>query len=179
MNDTWFGRNLNAGTALLAAALLAATTALAAESGTALKNDSLRAEPYSDARVTGKFTRGDKLDILEKKGAWLKVKAGKTSGWVRLLSVKRGALGKSDSAAGVLDLASGRTGTGQVVSTTGVRGLSEEELKQAQFSEEEVARLEGNAISAEEAKHFAAAAGLKSRKLAHLPAPAAAQGGAQ
>lgn len=164
---------------LAAAALLAASAAIAAEPGTALKNDSLRTEPYSDARITGKFVRGDKLDILEKKGAWLKVKAGRSSGWVRLLSVKRGALGKSDNAAGVLDLASGRTGTGQVVSTTGVRGLSEEELKQAQFDAEEVARLEANAISAEEAKRFAAAGGLKTRKLAHLPAPAASQGGAQ
>ena len=159
-------------------ALLAATAAGAAETGTALKNDSLRAEPYGDARSVGSFTRGDKLDILEKKGAWLKVKTAKSSGWVRLLSVKRGALGKSDDAAGVLGLATGRAGTGQVVSTTGVRGLSEEDLKAAKFNEEEIKKLEGNGISGAQAQQFAAAGSLKPRKLDYLPAPAT-QGGAQ
>ncbi|HEY3327099.1 MAG TPA: SH3 domain-containing protein [Novimethylophilus sp.] len=159
-------------------ALLAATAASAAETGTALKNDSLMAEPYSDARPVGSLTRGDKLDILEKKGAWLKIKTAKNSGWVRLLSVKRGTLGKSNDAAGVLGLATGRSGTGQVVSTTGVRGLSEEDLKAAKFSEDEIRKLEGNGISGAEAQQFAAAGSLKPRKLDYLPAPAT-QGGVQ
>lgn len=159
-------------------ALLTATAAGAAETGTALKNDSLMAEPYSDARPVGSLTRGDKLDILEKKGAWLKIKTAKSSGWVRLLSVKRGTLGKSNDAAGVLGLATGRSGTGQVVSTTGVRGLSEEDLKTAKFSEDEIRKLEGNGISGAEAQQFAAAGSLKPRKLDYLPAPTT-QGGAQ
>lgn len=159
-------------------ALLAATAAGATETGTALKNDSLRAEPYGDARSVGSLTRGDKLDILDKKGAWLKIKTTQNSGWVRLLSVKRGALGKSNDAAGVLGLATGRSGTGQVVSTTGVRGLNEEDLKAARFSEDEIRKLEGNGISSAEAQQFAAAGSLKPRKLDYLPAPAT-QGGAQ
>src|ERR1051325_7958712 len=104
--------------ALLAALLPAA--ALAAESGTALKADSLRAEPYADAKTTGSLARGDKLQIISKQGAWLKVQTAKTTGWVRLLSVKRGTTSSSgNSAADVLNLASGRSGTGQVVATTG------------------------------------------------------------
>jgi hypothetical protein len=159
-------------------ALLAATSAGAAEVGTALKADSVRAEPYGDARTVGSLARGDKLDILDKKGAWLKVKTAKSSGWVRLLSVKRGTAAKSNEAAGVLGLATGRAGTGQVVSTTGVRGLSEEDLKAAKFSEEEISKLESYGISGAEAQKFAAAADLKPRKLDYLPAPAT-QGGAQ
>lgn len=152
-------------------ALLAVSTSAVAESGTALKSDNLRAEPFGDAKAVGSIARGDKLDIVEKKGAWLKVKGTKTSGWVRLLSVKRGALGKSDNAAGVLDLASGRSGTGQVVSTTGVRGLSEEDLKAAKFNEDEMKRLEANGVSADEARKFAASGHLDARKLDYLPAP--------
>jgi hypothetical protein len=151
--------------------LLAVSTAAAAETGAALKSDSLRAEPFSDAKTVGNIARGDKLDIVEKKGAWLKVKSAKTSGWVRLLSVKRGTLGKADNAAGVLDLASGRSGTGQVVSTTGVRGLSEEDLKAAKFNEDEMKKLEANGISADEARKFATAGHLEARKLDYLPAP--------
>jgi len=157
-------------------ALLALTTTALAETGTALKSDTLKAEPFSDAKAAGSISRGDKLDILEKKGAWLKVKTAKNSGWVRLLSVKRGALGKSNDAEGVLGLASGRAGTGQVVSTTGVRGLSEEDLKAAKFNEDEMKKLESNGISAGEAQQFASTGGLNARKLEYLPAP---QGGAK
>lgn len=156
--------------------LLLASNVWAGETGSALKNDILRAEPYSDSKSVGALKRNDKVDILEKKGAWLKIKAPKGSGWVRLLSVKRGATSKSGDVADVLNVASGRAGTGQVVSTTGVRGLGEEELKSAKFNEEEVKKLEANSVSAADAKQFAKAGSLQARKLEYLPAP---KGGAQ
>lgn len=159
---------------LLIPAMLAASMAWAGDSGSALKNDSLKAEPFSDAKSVGTLSRGDKLDILEKKGAWLKVKSAKSQGWVRLLSVKRS--GNGNEAGGVLALASGRSGTGQVVSTTGVRGLNEEELRAAKFNEEDIKKLDANAVSADDAKNFASAGGLKVQKLDYLAEP---QGGAQ
>ena len=164
---------------LLAILLSLGGQAMAAESGTALKNDTLRREPYADAAATGTLARGAKVDILEKKGAWLKVKAPKASGWVRLLSVRRGAAGSRNAAAGVLGLASGRTGTGQVVSTTGVRGLSEEDLKHAKFNEEEVKRLEAASIDAAQAQQFAASGKLQARKVASLKKPQATPGEVQ
>ena len=165
--------------AAMLGALLLAGQALAAESGTALKSDSLRREPYADAATSGTVARGDKLDILEKKGAWLKVKAPKASGWVRLLSVRRGAAGGGSETAGVLGLASGRTGTGQVVSTTGVRGLSEEELKGAKFDEQQIQALEAGSVDAAQAQQFAAAGKLQARKLAYLKKPQSSSGGTQ
>lgn len=164
---------------LLAALLMLAGQALAAESGTALKNDTLRREPYADAAATGTLARGAKVDILEKKGAWLRIKAPKASGWVRLLSVRRGAAGSGSEAAGVLGLASGRTGTGQVVSTTGVRGLSAEELKSAKYDAQQVQALEAASVDAAQAQQFAAAGKLQARKLAYLKKPQSPSGGAQ
>jgi uncharacterized protein YraI len=159
---------------LLLAVLLLPGMALAAQMGVALKADSVRAEPYADAKTTGNLARGDKLEILTKQGAWLKVKTSKSTGWVRLLSVKRDATSASGSgdAAAVLDLASGRSGTGQVVATTGVRGLSEEDLKAAKFNEAEVKTLESYTQSAEQGQKFASGGGLKATKFAYLPAPA-------
>lgn len=156
----------------LLAALLLPALALAAESGTALKNDTLRKEPYSDAGPAGTLKRGEAVEILSRKGAWLQIRTRKSSGWVRLLSVKRGTSAKADESAGLLGLASGRTGTGQVVATTGVRGLNEEELKAAKFNESEVKQLEAYAVSTSQATQFASAGGLKARKLAYLPKPA-------
>ncbi len=143
---------------------------MAAETGSALKNDSLRTEPFSDAKIAGSFSRGESLEILKKQGAWLQVKTKKNTGWVRLLSVKRGTSATGNQASGVLAAASGRAGTGQVVSTTGVRGLSEQELKAAKFNESEVKTLESYTLSAEQGRQFANAGNLKTVAFANLKA---------
>ncbi len=153
-------------------ALLLTNISLAAETGSALKNDSMRFEPFSDAKVTGSFTRGESLEIIKKQGAWLQVKTKKTTGWVRLLSVKRGASSSAgNQTSGVLAAASGRAGTGQVVSTTGIRGLSEQDLKAAKFNETEVKTLESYTLSADQGKQFATAGKLKTIAFANLKAP--------
>lgn len=149
---------------------------IAAETGTTLKNDSLRVEPFADAKIAGNFSRGESIQILKKQGAWLQVKTKKSTGWVRLLSVKRGATTASNQTAGVLAMASGRAGTGQVVSTTGVRGLGEEELKAAKFNAAEIKMLEGYTLSAEQGRQFASAGKLKAIAFSNLNA---AKGGSK
>jgi uncharacterized protein YgiM (DUF1202 family) len=152
-------------------ALLLANLSFASELGNALKNDSLRAEPYSDAKVTGTLSRGDNVEILSKKGAWLQVKSKSKNGWVRLLSIKRGGSSSANNQVGsVLSVASGRAGTGKIVSTTGIRGLSEEELKAAKFNEAEVKTLESYAQSAEQGRKFANAGKLKTVAFPNLQA---------
>ncbi|PKO51180.1 MAG: ligand-binding protein SH3 [Betaproteobacteria bacterium HGW-Betaproteobacteria-20] len=151
-------------------ALLLANLSMAAETGSALKNDSIRFEPFADAKIIGKFNRGDKVEILSKKGAWLQVKTTKNTGWVRLLSIKRGSSASGNQAAGALAVASGRAGTGQVVSTTGIRGLSAEELKAAKFNEAEVKAMESYTQSASQGKQFADAGGLQTVTFPNLKA---------
>lgn len=151
-------------------ALLIANICIASETGSALKNDSIRFEPFADAKVTGTLSRGDSLEIISKKGAWLQVKSKKSKGWVRLLSVKRGTTSSSNQASGILAAASGRAGTGQVVSTTGIRGLSAEELKAAKFNESEVKTLEGYTQTAAQGRQFANAGNLKTVSFPNLKA---------
>lgn len=134
--------------------------------GTVIKMDSLRAEPYTDAKTVGSLNKNDSVEIITKKGAWLRVKSKKSTGWVRLLSVKRGATSNSGSA--FSDVASGRTGTGKVVSTTGIRGLSAEELKAAKFNEEEMKQMESYQSSSSEALSYASAGGLRATKMSYL-----------
>ncbi|MDP1658409.1 MAG: SH3 domain-containing protein [Methylotenera sp.] len=151
-------------------ALLLVNLSMAAETGSALKNDTMRLEPFADAKITGAFNRGESLEILNKKGAWLQVKTKKSTGWVRLLSIKRGSSGTSNQAAGALAVASGRAGTGQVISTTGIRGLSAEDLKAAKFNETEVKTMESYTQSANQGKQFASAGGLKTVAFPNLKA---------
>jgi uncharacterized protein YraI len=146
----------------------------AVESGVVLKADSIKSEPFKDADTVGSLNKGDSVQIVSKKGGWLKIKTSGGSGWVRMLSVKRGAGGGSSAAGelgGVAAMSTGRAGTGQITSATGVRGLGEEDLKGAKFDGAELARAQGNAVSASAASQFAAAGKLTNQKVAFLPEP--------
>jgi len=162
---------------VLFAGLLMTATAMAAEMGTALKADDVKSEPFRDAKTVAKIGKGDRVEILTKKGGWLQIKVAGKQGWVRMLSVKRGEAGATSAgkdASAIAGLATGRTGTGQVVSTTGVRGLGEEDLKEAKFDEKELKRFEAQRVSAQTAKAFAQSGKLTARQVAFLPAPAKA-----
>jgi hypothetical protein len=162
---------------LLLTFVLAAGTAVAGEAGTVLKTDGLMAEPFRDAKTVGSLTAGDKVEILKKQGGWFQVKSARGSGWVRMLSIRRGEARKgSADAAGILGLASGRAGTGRVVATTGIRGLSEEDLKAAKYNEMELKKAESFAVTKAEARKFAAEGRLVARKVEYLPAPETGKG---
>ncbi len=161
---------LRHGIFLLASALCAAG-AWAGEAATALKADELKAAPFRDAKTVGKLARGDKLDILKQQSGWYQVKSAKQTGWVRMLSVRRGAMRKGSEITGLAGLASGRAGTGKVVASTGVRGLSEEDLKSAKFDAAEIKKMESYEVSKDAARKFASQAQLKSIKLDYLPKP--------
>jgi hypothetical protein len=145
-----------------------------AETGTLLKADQLKAEPFRDASAVATLTSGDKVEILKRQGAWFQVKTAKGAGWLRMLSVRRGEAAKASTAgevSGLVGLASGRAGTGKVVATTGIRGLNEEQLKAAKFSESELELSDSLVGSLAEARRFANMGKLAPRKLDYLPAP--------
>lgn len=157
---------------LLAAVALASSVALAADPGTLTKAETLRAKPFADAAAVTALASGAKVDIVTRNGAWYQVKAGTKTGWVRMLSVRRGATTASGSSiAGIANVASGRTGTGKVTTTTGVRGLDEQELDTATFDEAQIKKAEGYRVSRKDADAFAKLGKLTLRDVQPLPAP--------
>jgi hypothetical protein len=143
----------------------------AGEAGSMSKADDMKTEPFRDAKSVKALAMGEKLDILSKQGGWFKVKAGKAIGWVHMLSVRKGdAKQGASNVTGLLALSSGRSGTGKVVASTGVRGLNEEELKAATFNEAELKRAEANASSKADAAAFAKQGKLVARSFDYLPA---------
>jgi len=143
----------------------------AAESGTVLKVDDIRAGPFRDAKSVATLAVGDTVKVIKQDNGWLQVSSAKGKGWVRLLSIRRGDARKGGAdAKGVLALTSGRAGTGKVVATTGIRGLTAEELKQAQFNEEEVKLAESYASNKAAAVKFAAQGKLVARPVDYLGA---------
>lgn len=163
-------RLINLGIAALA--ILLTCPALAVEEGTALKADEIKSEPFSDAKSIATLAVGDKVGILNRDGGWLNIKSAKGSGWVRMLSIRKGDASKGGGdLAGVLGMVSGRAGTGKVVSTTGIRGLNEEELKTARFNADELKLAESFFTTRVEAEKFAKNGKLKSQQFDYLPEP--------
>ncbi|MFA6969778.1 MAG: SH3 domain-containing protein [Gallionella sp.] len=158
----------------LSAILLLPSIAQAVENGTTIKSDSIKAAPFSDAKVIATLPAGARVDILKKDGGWYQIKSPQGSGWIRMLSLRRGEV-KAGSAgselSGLASLASGRSGTGKVVSTTGIRGLNEEELKAAKYDEKQITLAESYATSRSEAQKFAAGARLAAHQMNYLPEP--------
>ncbi len=148
---------------------LLAQTGAADETGSAIKADEIKAEPFRDANTIGSLAAGDKVTIIKRDGGWMMISGPKT-GWVRMLSIRRGSgtSAPGTGVSGIVDLASGRAGTGTVVSSTGIRGLNEEDLKKAKFNEKELKLAESFAVKKNDAKQFAAKVRLKARRVAYL-----------
>ena len=157
-------------------ACLISLSAQAAEGGTMLRDDDLRASASTSASSAAKVSKGAQVEILNRQGAWMQIRHEGKTGWVRLLNVRKGAASQTDVAgglAGVLSLGTTRSDPGGVVATAGVRGLNEEELKGAKFNAQELQKLEGLGVSSDQAKRFASQGRLVARDVAYLPAPQA------
>lgn len=144
----------------------------ASEQGVVLRSCQMLSDHFKDAQVVASLNEGDTVEILNRKGGWLEVSGQGQTGWVRMLSIRRGAPGAKASAAteasDVLDMASGRAGSGNIMAATGVRGLDEEELKEAEFNEKELEALTSYGSSPQDAWHFAEEAGLAKQTVPYL-----------
>lgn len=144
----------------------------ASDPGVAIRACQLMSEPFKDAREVLSLKEGDTVEILRRKGGWLEVSRKDKTGWVRMLYIRRGGSAEKVSAAteasGVLGLATGRAGSGNVVAATGVRGLDEEDLKEAEFDEHELQTLKTYRTSKKQAQGFANQAGLQVQKVPFL-----------
>lgn len=166
-------RHLIAAFALLAWGMAAAVHA---STGTVLRDEKLYSQPSATSKVNATVARGATVTIQKKQGGWLQVSAGKSTGWIRLLSVRAGAGGLGGAGIGdVVGAATTKSDPSRVVAVAGLRGLNDEELKQAKFNGEELARMEAQAVTTAQARSFAGQVGLAAASVPALPAPQAAQ----
>lgn len=140
------------------------------------KADTFYEKPFSDAKALAKLPLGLTVDIQKREGGWYQIKAVGKVGWVRMLSVRRTAPAAAVSAGSLSQVATGRAGSGQIVATTGVRGLGEETLKEAPFSEAAIAAAEEFRATPSDAERLAREAGLAPRSIPPLPVPATKRG---
>lgn len=158
---------------------LPAVALQAAEAGRTLVAADLKQQPFVDAATVVNLPADTVLEVLRRQGGWMQVKTGANEGWLKMTAVKLGTAaatpGKSgNSLSTLVNLATtGRSGSSGVTVTTGVRGLGQEELKNAQPDHEAVNRMSSFTAARNEAAAFAAGAKLQSQTLEYLAAPAA------
>ncbi len=151
--------------------LLTLSAALqAGEPGTVIKSSELKSKPFADASSSGTLEASTRIEIISRQGAWMQVKSAKgSSGWVRMLNVRTDAASQSsDSGADKLGKLY-KTGSSGSAVTTGVKGLSAEDLKQARPNQADVQKMNNYRSTSNDARQFAQQGKLAAQQVDYLP----------
>lgn len=141
--------------------------AQAQQAGLMKADDTLRMEPSPSSAAVATASKNARVEVLERKGFWMKIKSGGVAGWVKLTGVATDAPAGPGSGS-LSGLASGRSGPGNIVSASGTRGLSEAELKAARPDAEAVKQVRTLAVASNDSAQFAAEGRLQARKLDYV-----------
>lgn len=158
----------------LAGALLAMAVTAWAEPVTVERDSELRMEPRTDAGVVANLAKGASADAVARQGAWVQVKSGAITGWLYSFNVRFGAVtpgsgaGAGSGSGSALGSVFGPRQRVNVTATIGIRGLDEEDLKQAHFDAGQMQQLDGYAATSEQATAHAGSAGLSAGKVEYL-----------
>lgn len=150
-------------------ALLLTSSLAFAESGSLLKDTELRSEPLGSADVVKPLSAKQVVDVSARQGAWAKVTtADGATGWVRVLNLRTGSGEKGRAGFGSLASVFATGSSGNAVST-GVKGLSAEQLRSASPNWSDAERLDSYVADAGAATTFAGQVPLQSQSLDYLP----------
>ena len=163
------------GRCVIAIALLfPLTPALAAEHGSVIQAGDLKAKPFIDAPAAAKVAANQQVNIIGRQGAWVQVEAGGQTGWIRMLNLRMEAGATQASATSAprrgrfSSPTSLFTGSSGKTTTTGIKGMDEEDIRTASVNYAELQRLGTLAVPPDEASANAQRNGLKDSKVAYL-----------
>src|SRR5690349_9538076 len=140
-----------------------------ADPATLIRATELRRAPAVDAESVAQLAADSRVETLERKGGWTRVKAAEGNGWVKMLALRYedGGAGKSGDT-GITQLFNvARTGSSGTQVTTGVRGLDEQQLANAQPNKAELAKMSRFAAKPETAAAFAAKGKLSAQSVGY------------
>lgn len=154
---------------LIAALLIAALPSAsgADEQGFTNRSTELKERGAADSATVATLPENTAVKVLARGGGWTRVEAGGRSGWVRVFHLRFPSAVESSSSSGVglaslgsaLGLGGGKNRDANIA-TTGIRGLSPEDLKNANPDPEALRRLQGFRADRPGAERFAREAKL-------------------
>lgn len=147
-----------------------AAPAYAEQSAHTVRSTEVKQQPYSDADTVAKLNENTSVNIVKRQGGWVRITSKAGNGWVRMLSLRSNSITTKRGDSGLQSLFNiGRSGSSGITVATGVRGLSEADLKNAQPAPRELDKLQKYAVNKAKAEKFARDAKLKSQPLDYLP----------
>jgi hypothetical protein len=139
-----------------------------AEPATVIRATELKKEPATDAAAVAPLAENARVEALERRGGWTRVKAqGGAEGWVRMLALRYAGGGETKQGdSGITQILNvARAGTSGTQVATGVRGLDAEQLANAKPNAAELKKLQGYASSRDGAASFAASGKLQPQRV--------------
>ncbi|HSN40815.1 MAG TPA: hypothetical protein VLT92_11530 [Burkholderiales bacterium] len=161
----------------VAAASLCTGLSAAAQQVTVERDTPLYGEARLDSKVVATLKPGASGEVVSRNGAWLNIRTTDGAGWLFSFNVRfapaQQAADASASASGDAAAVGRLVGPRRninVTSTIGVRGIDEEDLKQAHFDSGQMKLLDQYAVSGEDAENSARNAGLSAARVEYFDA---------
>lgn len=148
------------------ALLVLSVPANAAERGAVIRAGDLKAKPFVDAATAAKVTANQQVNVISRQGGWVQVQVDGKTGWLRMLNLRMASTGPAKSSSQQASLL--RTGSSGKTVTTGIKGVNEEDIKNASMNYAELQVLGTLAVQPAEATSNAKASGLKESQVAYL-----------
>jgi len=156
--------------------LAISSSAIAADKlGVISRDANLYDKPFRDSTVIAELPTATAITILKRQGGWYQIKATEKQGWVRLTRVRLNRKNnnqpesdnETESGVGALltGLTTGRGKSSQDTTATAVKGLGEEELRNAEPDEDALNSLDSFAVDSSESGD----SGLQTRSVDYLP----------
>lgn len=164
-------------TFVFAPVLLLSQVAYAAENGAMIRAGELKAQPFVDAATTDSVAANQAITIIGRQGGWAQVESNGKTGWVRVLNVRMQVNPSSTSGSGkpaarptgsASPASLFRTGSSGKTVTTGIKGLGEEDIRNATVNEAQLEVLATLAVPAADAMTNAQQSGLKENSVQYL-----------
>jgi hypothetical protein len=155
--------------------MLVAAAPAAAQKVTVERDTPLYSEPRLDSPHVAQLQTGAVAEVVGKEGAWLNLRTQAGAGWLFSFNVRFQSEGTGESSGSGTGSVLGRLfaprrSTVSVTSTIGVRGIEEEDLKQAAFDAKQMKLLDGYAASRDAAESRAQRARLSRAHVEYLDA---------
>jgi len=142
----------------------------AGELAQTIRPTELKDKPYSDAQTLTTLPPRSQVEVLARQSGWMQVKSTSFKGWVKMLSLRLESSGQSkrgdNGLMALFNVAS--TGRSSSTVTTGIRGLSEEQLKNTKPNPQALQAAKRYAVDKQEAQRYAAEGKLQAQHVDYL-----------
>jgi hypothetical protein len=130
---------------------------IAAAQQAVLERDAqLRVAPQTGAAVVAELKAGTSAEVITQKGPWVNLRTPSGTGWTNSYNVRFLSAGAQPAPKSAPSSAARRS----ITPTIGIRGLDEEDLKNARFDDAQMNLLDQYAASRQDAENAARASGL-------------------